>query len=241
VADPGQDYLPRLQLLDASGASVAELTEKPVAGTYPTAWWRAGDLVRDPHALPIPATVPAGRYRLALGLIRAEDGLPLKTQGGVASVDLIEVEVEDREHRYWPTSPAHYQQAQFGPSVELVGYDLREAVRAPGSPLEVTLHWRALETPDKDYYSFVHLLNDEQEIVAQHDGPPGEGELPALGWLPSEYLTDTHLLQLPFSLPDGVYRLGVGLYDPATGQRLGDRLVLDRPIPVKDKGGCICR
>jgi 4-amino-4-deoxy-L-arabinose transferase-like glycosyltransferase len=241
LADPGQDYLPRLQLLDAGGVSVAELTEKPVAGTYPTAWWQAEDLVRDRHALPIPATVPAGHYRLTLGLIRATDGLPVETQGGATSVDLAQVEVQDREHLYWPTFPDHFQQVQFGSSVELVGYNLREAVRAPGSPLEVTLHWHALETPDKGYHSFVHLLDDEEEIVAQHDGPPGGGDLPALGWLPSEYLTDTHLLQLPFSLPDGIYRLGVGLYDPATGQRLGDRMLLDRPIPVKAKGGCNCR
>lgn len=244
LADPGEDFLPRLQLLDldAAGDQVwAELTEKPVAGTYPTAWWRAGELVRDPHALPIPATVPAGRYRLALSLIRAADGTLIASNQGQAVVDLTEIEVQGREHRYWPTAPEHFQMVRFGSSVELTGYDLRQVLRAPGSPLEVTLHWHVLETPDRGYHTFVHLLDSDGEIVAQHDGPPGEGELPALGWLPGEYLTDTHLLQLPFDLPDGVYRLGVGLYDPATGQRLGEWVVLDEPIPVRASGGCKCR
>jgi hypothetical protein len=212
-----------------------------VAGAYPTAWWRAGELVRDPQALPIPATVPPGHYRLELSLVRIADGAPVEMKGGETSMDLATVEVQGREHFYWPTLPPFTQMTQFGPSVEFIGYDLRKVVRAPGSPLEVTLHWHALETPDRGYHTFVHLLNADGEIVAQHDGPPGEGELPALGWLPGEYLTDTHLLRLPFDLPDGVYRLGIGLYDPATGQRPGDRLLLDTPIPVKAEGGCNCR
>jgi hypothetical protein len=240
LADPNQDYLPRLQLYDASGASVAELVEKPVAGTYPTAWWQAGDLVRDPHELPIPATAPPGRYLLRLDLVRAADGQPVELEGGDASLELLDVLVEGREHKYRPTDPVHAQQAPFGSSVELVGYDLREAVRAPGSPLEVTLHWHVLETPGKDYHSFVHLLDAGGEIVAQHDGTPGEGDLPALGWLPSEYLTDTHRLQIPSGLPDGTYRLGVGLYDPVTGQRLGERILLEMAVPVNARDGCNC-
>jgi hypothetical protein len=97
----------------------------------------------------------------------------------------------------------------------------------------VTLHWHALQTPDRNYHSFVHLLDSAGDIVAQHDNPPAGGELPTLGWLPGEYLTDTHRLQLPFDLPEGGYWLGVGLYDPPTGLRLGERIMLDTPISVR--------
>jgi len=232
LVDPGEDFLPRLQLLDRDGESAVELVEKPVAGTYPTAWWQAGELVRDPHALPIQATVPPGRYRLALGLIRAADGTPVEIAGGQTTIDLATVEVQGREHRYTPTSPSHPQAALLDSYVELIGYDMREATSAPGSPLEVTLHWHTLETPDKNYHAFVHLLDGNGEIMAQHDGPPGEGGLPTLGWLPGEYVTDSHRLQLPWDLPDGEYRLGVGLYDPATGLRLGDQIILASPVPV---------
>jgi hypothetical protein len=232
VSDPGEDFLPRLQLLDANGKAWAELAEKPVAGTYPTAWWRAGDLVRDPHALPIPATVPAERYRLVLSLLRAADGQPVEIERGQTTVDLTEIQVQGREHFYEPVTPEQVQVARLGDSVELAGYDLEQTGRAPGSPLEVTLYWHVLETPGRNYYAFVHLLDGKGNIVAQHDGPPGNGELPVLGWLPGEYLADPHLLQIPFDLPGGSYRLGAGLYDPATGQRLGDRIVLDTPVLV---------
>jgi hypothetical protein len=241
MSDPAEDFLPRLLLLDASGASLAERTEKPVGDTYPTAWWQAGDLVRDPHALPIPAAVPEGRYSLALSLIRAADGKPVANQQGETMLHLVEIEVVDRDHRYEPTTPNHVQEAQLGAAVELAGYDMREVVRAPGSPLEVTLHWHVLDTPDKGYHTFVHLLDAAGQIVAQHDGPPGEGEAPALGWLPGEYLVDSHLLSLPFVLPDGEYRLVAGLYDPATNQRLGEEVTLTAPVPVKANEGCQCR
>jgi hypothetical protein len=235
LATPGEDFLPRLQLLDAKDQAVAGLTEKPVEGSYPTAWWQAGDLVRDPHALPIPATVPPGRYHLALSVVRAADGQPVEFESGQTLLDLAEIEVEGREHIYTLPSPQHSQLAQLGTSVELIGYDLQSPIPNPQSPLSVTLHWHALATPDRNYHTFVHLLDGEGNIVAQHDGPPGNGKLPTLGWLPGEYLSDPHLLQLPANLPAGEYRLAVGLYDPVTSLRLGEQVILDTPVIVRSE------
>ena len=231
---PGEDYLPRLQLVDAAGTVYAELTEKPVVGAYPTAWWQAGELVRDPHALPIPAATPAGHYRVALSLVRSAGGSSVEAGRGGTSIDLAEIKVQSREHRYQPPAPGHVQVVQLGPAVGLAGYDLPETPYAPGLPLEVTLYWHAWQTPDRDYRAFVHLLDANGQIVAQHDGTPGEGELPALGWLPGEYLADTHRLALPSDLPSGEYRLEVGLYDPVTRQRLGAPVSLTAPVIVND-------
>jgi hypothetical protein len=237
LAAPAEDFLPRLQLASSDGTVFAEGTAKPVIGTYPTAWWQDGELVRDPQALPIPATMQEGRYSLGLSLVRAADGVrcairPAGDAQGGTVLPLAEIEVQGREHVYQPGSALFSQKNQFGPFVELTGYDLLPAMHSPGSPLEVTLHWHVLQTPDRDYHVFVHLLDASGEIVAQHDGPAGGGTLPALGWLPGEYLIDPHSLDLPSDLPEGDYRLAVGLYDPATGQRLGERVLLDTPISV---------
>lgn len=231
VADPGQDFLPRLQLV-AGDRVMAELTEKPVAGTYPTAWWKAGELVRDPHALPIPATVPPGHYRLALSLVRAADGRLVTAKQGQHRMELGKIEVQGRAHRFEPTTPQHPQVVQLGGSVELIGYDLPFPQPDSRRSISLTLHWHALATPDRTYHTFVHLLDAGGTIVAQHDGPPGDGQLPTLGWLPGEYLTDPHTLQLPPDLPAGEYRLSIGLYDPATNIPLGQHLLLDTPIRV---------
>ncbi len=244
LVSPGEDLLPRLQLLGDADQIVAERTEKPVVGSFPTAWWQAGDLVRDPHSLPILAAVAPGTYRLGLSLVRAADGSLVEIGRGRTLVELAQIDVEGRSHEYWPPFTSHPLQVSFGSGVELVGYELREVARAPGSPLEITLHWHTLGTPERNYWAFAHLLRGEGEqaqIVAQHDGIPGDGRLPTLGWLPGEYLSDTHLLQLPFDLPDGTYYVGVGLYDPDANQRLGDRALLDTTVTVKRIGGCMCR
>lgn len=229
---PGEDLYPRLRLLDAAGVAQAELIEKPVAGTYPTAWWATGELVRDPHALAVPAALPAGRYRLSLSLVRASDDRPVAVGTGRTSVNLPEVEVLGREHNLSAPAAQHAQHALLGESVELAGYDLGEGAAAPGSPVALTLYWHALATPDRSYRSFVHLLDAGGQIVVQDDGVPGKGALPTLGWLPGEYLADARALQLPASLPEGEYRLAVGLYDPVTGARLGERVVLDTVLQV---------
>ena len=234
LADPGEDFLPRLQLLRPGEEVVARSIQKPVGGSYPTAWWQAGELVRDPQALPITATEPPGNYTLALSLVRAADGQPIESERGQTWVGLGDVTVADRDRRYEPTAPTHVQAARFGSSVELLGYDLADTAGVPGSLLAVTLHWHALHTPDGNYHAFVHLLDAEGNTLAQHDGPPGAGgrTLPTLGWLPGEYIVDEHPLQLPPDLPGGEYLLGVGLYDPISRQRLGERVILDTPILV---------
>ena len=129
--------------------------------------------------------------------------------------------------------------ASLGASVELVGYDLAEVIRAPGSPVALTLHWHALQTPDRNYHVFVHLLDADGGILAQDDGPPAGGQVPTLGWLPGEYVQDPRRLELPFDAPEGVYRLRVGLYDPVTQERPVEGVYLDTPVEVSTDG-CQC-
>jgi hypothetical protein len=173
-----------------------------------------------------------------LSLVRAADGKPVEMGWGRTAVELLNVEVSSREHVYEPQAAQHAQQALLGQSAELVGYDLGEAGFAPGSSLMVTLYWHARATPDRGYYSFVHLVDAEGQIVAQEDGVPGQGKRPALGWLPGEYLVDARTLTLPSDLAEGEYRLEVGLYDPVTDLRLGERVVLQAGLWVTaaDKG-----
>ena len=83
---------------------------------------------------------------------------------------------------------------------------------------------------DQQVLVFEH--DGEGDILGQDDGPPGGGQAPVRGWLPGEYVTDERSLRVPPDLADGEYRLGVGFYDPVTGVRLGERVILDTPIPV---------
>ena len=187
--------------------------------------------MRDPHTLYIPATIEPGEYELAAGLVRASDGQVMGDRDD-RLVEIGAVAVGGREHVYAPPQPLHIQQAPLGQRVALVGYDLPNSHPEPGSALRVVLYWHALQTPEHNHHTFVHLLDADGEIVAQADGVPGDGALPALGWLPGEYSADPHTIALPPDLPSGTCRLVVGLYEPVTGFRPGEPVTLDTPVAI---------
>jgi hypothetical protein len=97
----------------------------------------------------------------------------------------------------------------FGESVRLQRVSLDEEPLGGGDALRLTLRWQALEERGAEPKVFVHLLSAEGQILAQRDVDlePGEGDQ-RVGLL------------LPRDLAPGVYRLRIGVYDPATGERL---------------------
>jgi mannosyltransferase len=86
-----------LHLVDASGQPVAQDDGEPVNGLRPFASLKVGEWLEDARALLIPANLPAGRYRLLVGLYDADSGErdPL-AQGTGDAVDLGEVLVARR-------------------------------------------------------------------------------------------------------------------------------------------------
>lgn len=115
--------------------------------------------------------------------------------------------------------------SQDGPVTEtngwfrLDGYAVTEEV-ASGDALLLTLAWRSLRPVDYNYQVFVHLLNREDQKVAQRDGQPVQWLRPTSTWQPGEEIIDRYGILLPDNLPPGAYRVAVGLYDPNSGQRL---------------------
>jgi hypothetical protein len=67
---------------------------------------------------------------------------------------------------------------------------------------------------------FVHLVNGNGQIAAQHDSSPQSSAYPTDLWLPGEVVIDTHTLSLPADASSGDYTLRIGLYVQASGQRL---------------------
>ena len=57
-----------VHLLDESGSTVAQGDSDPQWGYTPTSTWQPGETVVDRHVVRLPPDVPAGTYRIALGL-----------------------------------------------------------------------------------------------------------------------------------------------------------------------------
>jgi hypothetical protein len=89
-----------------------------------------------------------------------------------------------------------------------------------GEPLEVTIYWRAVARPSRDYTVFLHLLDSNGRVVAQSDSQPVGGNFPTSFWQDGDVVVDRHTVQMPSDLRPGRYRLVGGMYDLSTMKRL---------------------
>lgn len=70
-----------VHLVGPDGVVRGQQDNPPVWGTQPLSLWRAGDRVRDPYQIPVPADAPPGRYDLAIGLYDPTTGERLPVYG----------------------------------------------------------------------------------------------------------------------------------------------------------------
>lgn len=139
------------------------------------------------------------------------------------------VEITPIEPDVQPSKPL---QANLDGKMELRGYDVSPGAGKEGQDLVVTLYWRALGSMDRDYTVFVHLVDSEGQLVAQHDNQPWwKVPLPTSTWQPGEELRDQHVLRLPSDLAPGTYHFQVGVYHWQTLERLS---VIEDNVPMNN-------
>ncbi|MCK4452161.1 MAG: hypothetical protein KAX26_16430, partial [Anaerolineae bacterium] len=81
--------------------------------------------------------------------------------------------------------------------------------------------WQSLAEMNQDYTVFVHLLDENDLILAQRNTFPGLGSFPTILWQAGDAIADTYTLALPeTTYAPSSAQLEVGLYDFATGERL---------------------
>ena len=118
-------------------------------------------------------------------------------------------------------------------AIALLGYDHDRRAQVPaGQTLVVTLFWRCEQPVDVAYTVFVHLLDGDQRVWAQHDAMPASGEAPTSGWVTGQVVPDAHILDIPADAPAGPYEIEVGLYDASTGVRAPLLMGLARICPT---------
>jgi len=107
----------------------------------------------------------------------------------------------------------------FGQAFRLRGY--QASLIPDGSRFQLVLFWQAVSRPDFDYSVSVHLLDATGKLVAQKDQAPGaDRNYPPTSWISGDVVADEHQIDLPRDLPNGAYRLQVGVYNWKTGQTL---------------------
>jgi hypothetical protein len=82
------------------------------------------------------------------------------------------------------------------------------------------LYWQAQKKIAEDYTVFVHLVDEAGIIWGQHDSQPVNGYYPTSFWDQSEIVKDEHAFVVSGDTPPSKYRIEVGMYRLADGQRL---------------------
>ncbi len=215
LSSPLPDLVVFTQLLDSKGTPVVIREAMPADNLYPTSQWEKGEFILEEIKFYVPGSIPSGRYRLIMGLLRA-DTREILTVGKRNYVLLGYVEVEGREPKFaYESLPAEPIDAKIGEFALLRGVELKKEV----GRISVTLYWEALGSSSEPCKIFLHLVGPDGKISTQTDAFPQEGILPTTAWLKGERLMDRLELVLPPDLPPGHYTLIAGMYEPETGRR----------------------
>jgi hypothetical protein len=94
---------------------------------------------------------------------------------------------------------------------------------------------------------FTHLMDAQNHIWGQQDGIPCLGACGTMTWVEGEFIVDSYTINLDPTAPAGEYRIGVGMYDAASMQRLpaldgagkrwgDDRIMLNTTVAVTHAG-----
>ncbi len=158
----------------------------------------------------------AGRLRITMQVSGQEEPLPLTTGGDHLWLEpAIPIAGSD------PPAADHLD-VRLGDSLALTC----ASVTSAGDQMTVDLYWRVDGMLDADFTAFVHGLDTDGALVAQADGPPLAGLYPTSLWRPGQHLSDRYTLPAD----DSIVTVAVGLYLPATGDRLP--VTLDgQPLP----------
>ncbi len=223
----------RWKLQDADGAVLAQTTVEPyfnalatpLLGSIQTA--PPATLVDDAVTLALPPDLPAGSYTL--------DVQPVGPDGAALAAPVQAGVIALAGSAPPPPQPATAVGAQFGADLLLTGYDVtqngstpvlhngRYLLAQPGDRLAYTLAWNGADAAQVNYHSFLHLLNHEQQAVAQSDQLPGPVFSPPRLWQPFYPEPDRHELVIPDDAPGGVYTPATGLYHYDDQERLAAR------------------
>jgi hypothetical protein len=104
----------------------------------------------------------------------------------------------------------------LGGKIGLEGY----AFAHQGDTVAVRLLWLARRPMDESYKVFIHVIDDQGNLLAQTDSRPQSYASNTNRWIPGQVIYDLFEVPLPSDSPPGRYQVRVGLYNEADGQRL---------------------
>lgn len=138
---------------------------------------------------------------------------------------LGETQVALLSHNFTVQTEGHTAGLEIGPTT--IPLDIHGPLQADNTLL-LNVMWQPLRPFADDLKIFVHLVDPNNNVLAQFDGPPQQVAYPTSHWLPGELIADSYPILFPTEAPPGPYRVFLGLYDETTFARL--------PVPTDSEG-----
>jgi 4-amino-4-deoxy-L-arabinose transferase-like glycosyltransferase len=218
---PSEDYVLVLQLVSlvpGDNSLLWNYRAWPGRGNYPTSAWQAGEVIVDRYRVRLPQLgYPTQAWGLHVMLIRSADDewLPVRVGGTPFGDRLVLTRVRVSGEPPQCQRDAHLaSEVRFGDVAALT----HESVVVGEEETVVTLCWQSLLPTGTDYTVFVHLVDEDGELVETADAPPMQGAFPTSEWLAGDVIADVHRLSALAGGPD--YGITVGMYNPVDGSRL---------------------
>ena len=218
--------------------------EQPYDGLddlYPTTFWAADQIIREEMEIAVPANYPSLNYAMWIGVERdtgwylVPEASQLADENGRVRVGQVYVRTgaTDLSLESITHNVERPVDIRLDGGLSLIRFALSQGAVYPGDVLIVTLTWRAQTNIMQDYKVFVHLMDPEGQLVAQHDAEPDHWRWSTSQWSPGVSVRDAHPVLIPPDLPPGTYHIQVGMYLEATKERLS---VLSASESVSDNG-----
>ena len=176
---------------------------EPLSFIYSPDQWTLNELIRQPFSVNLPPDLNGGTYRV--GVTVRDGGGNIITE---YAVGLITLTVPQRTFTIPPISPLRVTQHDFKNSIRLLGYDTRDD--------SITLYWQSLKPVTQRLTIFVHRLDSTGAFVAGSDLAPTRA---TTSWINGEVITTVHPIRVGSTFE-------IGLYDPISGERFGEVLVV---------------
>lgn len=192
-----------VQLFDQNREAVIANTHIwPLRGVFRVRAWQPGQIMPLSHSLSVPDNLGFGPYQLQIGLLDllSRERIPLESGRDLLLLETFKIPLPP-DNRL----PETTADINFGDIIRLEGYTLS----ADSDRLKIILFWKAIGSPLVDYTSFVHIVDSNDNIIAQTDVQPLDGQYPTSIWSPNEVIVDERVF---VDLPKGEHQVLVGWY-----------------------------
>ena len=240
IYPPPQTVGWRFELVDQTQHIVTTIAADPFANKFPLQRWSPGRYAQDKWVIVIDPSLPPGMYDLQLGLFRRQDGKELSAwftdpiTGAVLtnkkppeSAVLTSIKILAPSPSAAELRAATTLEARIGDSFMLSRYTLQFDSAARTAHL--TLYWQDIVKTDKSYTAFVHILDSSNQVVAQKDAEPFDGNYPTSIWDAQEIIKEQYALSIPADAR-GPFSIEIGMYSKPDFKRLPvgneDRILL---------------